>query len=316
MITNARVKQDLKVSEQFDWITALRAKEIQALFKLEELKISDFDSQDLLEISSTLYPDERLVACKNQQLAKEREQTREALLLATEVELEQIVSAVKKGKLSKTETIALKVGKVISKFKVQKHFILDIKDKSFIYQRNQEAINKEKTTDGIYVIRISLPATELSTENSVLTYKSLAQVERAFRSLKTVDLKIRPIFHRTENRVRAHVFLCMLAYYVEWHMRQSLSSILFDDNAKELAKIERKSVVAKARRSESAVKKASCKINELGFTAHSFQTLISDLGSIVKNYIQPNISDAPSFVKITQPTPYQEKVFELLSIKL
>jgi hypothetical protein len=318
MITEARIREELKPTDGVDWITALRAPKIQALFESRVLRLEDFEQRDWVEIACADYPEERLIACRNPQLAKERTENRLELLQATEQELDKIVAATKRssGQLQGEKNIGLRVGKVLHRFKMAKHFILDITDESFNYHRNQESIAAESTLDGIYVIRTSVEAATLRPEEIVKTYKSLSQVERAFRSFKLVDLKVRPIYHRLADRVRTHIFLCMLAYYVEWHMRAALAPLLFDDDDKASASSYRATVVAPAQRSQKAQKKAAHKLTEDGLPVHSFQSLLADLATIVKNTVQPKLLSAASFDKITQPTPVQQQAFNLLGLQV
>lgn len=246
MITEARIQEELKPTDGVDWITALRAPKIQALFESGVLCLEDFNQRDWVEVTCADYPQERLIACRNPRMVKERAENRLELLQATEQELDKIVAATKRSQqqLQGAKNIGLRVGKVLHRFKMAKHFIWDITDDSFNYHRNTESIAAESILDGIYVIRTSVEATTLTAEATVQTYKSLSQVERAFRSFKLVDLQVCPIYHRLADRVRAHIFLCMLAYYLEWHMRAALAPILFDDDDKASASMLRASVVA------------------------------------------------------------------------
>ena len=318
MITSARIEEDLKKAPGIEWITALRGPAIQKLMASGAIQLSFFDERDLVEISSADYPGERLIVCRNPLLAAERKRKREDLLRATERELSKIEAAVsrQKNKLRGESRIALRVGRVLGRFKVGKHFRLKITDSTFEFSRDQESIDAEAMLDGLYVIRTRLPQKMLGAEETVLAYKGLAQAERAFRSLKTVDLKVRPIHHRLEERVRAHVFICMLAYYVEWHMRRQLAPILFDDDDKQEAQKLRASVVAKARRSARATAKARHKITEDGWPVHSFHTLLKDLATITENRIQPTQPGLPAFDRVTTPTPLQAKALELLHVRL
>ena len=318
MITEARLREDLKGIEGVDWISALRAPAIRQLVNCDALQLSLFDQQDMAEIRSPEYPDERLIVCKNPLLAEERAERREDLLQATERELDKIVAATTRDqrRLKDKETIALRVGKVLNRFKVGKHFELTITEERFSYQRNEARIAEEAALDGFYVIRTSVPARELTAEHTVRAYKSLSLVERAFRSYKTVDLKVRPIYHHLAGRVRAHVFLCMLAYYVEWHMRQALAPILFDDDNKADAEALRQSIVAPAQPSPQAQRKARTKRTEHGAPVHSFRTLLADLATIAKNRIQPNLPGALPFDQITRPTSLQQRALDLLAVRL
>jgi transposase len=251
VITEAQIRKELSPVDGLDWISALRAPAIRALAQAGAIQLSLFDERDLAEITSPEYPGERLIACRNPLLAEERTRKREELLQATERELDKIAAATKRPrrKLTGKERIGLRVGKILNLYKVGKHFKLEITDEGFSYERATGKIAAEAALDGIYVIRTSVPAEGLNAENTVRAYKDLSKVERAFRSLKTVDLNVRPIRHRLADRVRAHILLCMLAYYVEWHMRRSLASILFDEEEREVAEALRNSIVCPARRS-------------------------------------------------------------------
>jgi hypothetical protein len=282
------------------------------------LQLSLFDERALAEIHSPAYPKERLIVCRNPFLAQERAQKREALLSATERELDKIVAATNRAKrrLKGQDRIGLRVGKVLNRFKVGKHFILMVTETGFSYQRDVARIAEEAALDGIYVIRTSVPKDQLGTEETVRAYKDLAGLERAFRSYKTVDLKVRPIYHYLADRVRAHVFLCMLAYYVEWHMRKALAPLLFEEDDKESAEALRTSVVAPAQPSPKARRKAQTKQTEDGTPVHSFQTLLADLATIVKNRIQPKLPGAEPFDQITRPTSLQQQALDLLGVHL
>ncbi|MGH7319047.1 MAG: IS1634 family transposase, partial [Candidatus Rokuibacteriota bacterium] len=288
MLTEARLREDLTPIEGLDWITALRAPAIQALVASGALQLSLFDQQDLAEITHPDYPGERLIVCKNPLLAEERARKRGELLDATDRDLAQIVAATQRAQrpLRGQARIALRVGKVLGRRKVGKHFTFEITDTGFRAARDEAAIAREAALDGIYVIRTSVEADRLPTVEAVRSYKRLAHIERAFRSLKTVDLHVRPIHHRTAARVRAHVFLCLLAYYVEWHMRRAWAPILFDDDDQATGEALRHSVVAPAQRSPRATAKALTKRTAEGAPVHSFHTLLRDLRTIVKNRIR------------------------------
>lgn len=318
MLTEARLREDFREVEGLDWISALRAPAIRQLLDSGAFQLSLFDHKDLAEITSAQYPDERLIVCKNPLLAEERAIKREQLLQATQHELDAIVVATQRPKrpLKGKDKIALRIGKVLNRFKMAKHFVLTITDESFSYQRDTARIAKEAALDGFYVIRTSVSAKQLNAEETVRAYKGLSVVERAFRSYKTVDLKVRPIYHHLADRVRAHVFLCMLAYYVEWHMRQALAPILFDDDDKAAAQTLRSSVVAPAQTSPKAQRKARTKRTEDGLPVHSFQTLLADLATIVKNRIRPALPGAEEFDQTTRPTPLQQHALDLLSVRL
>ena len=313
MLTAARIREDLQPLSGIDWITALKSVEVQKLVSDQALQLSLFDEQDLAEITHPDYPGERLIACYNPLLAEERKRKRQELLAATEKKLNKIVAATQRASrpLRGEQRITLTVGKLLGRSKVAKHFQLRIEEDHFSYQRDQARIDREAALDGIYVIRTSLPREKSSRQETVLRYKSLALVERAFRSFKSVDLKVRPIRHHAAERVRAHVFLCMLAYYVEWHMRQALAPILFDDEDREAGQAQRDSVVAPAQRSPQAQHKAQRKRTDDGLPVHSFQTLLADLATITKN--QMRMGDQ-SFEMITTPTQLQQRAFELLQV--
>jgi transposase len=258
------------------------------------------------------------VACYNPLLAEQRARKRPELLAATEKELEKIAVATRRKKrpLRGKQNIGLRAGKVLNRYKMGKHFQVQIADDSFTYTRKQANIEKEESLDGIYVIRTNVPAEALSSEQAVRNYKSLSGVERAFRSLKTVDLHVRPIHHRQPDRVRAHIFLCMLAYYVEWHMRKNLAPLLFDEEDKIAAEKLRTSVVAPAQRSTSAQAKAHTKRTPDDLPVHSFQTLLGDLATIVSNHVQPKDASTPAFDIITVPTALQRRALDLLQVSL
>jgi len=318
MLTEARIRDDLKPCEGLDWISALRGPAIRKLVEGGVLQLSLFDERDLAEITAPEYPGERLVVCRNPLLAEERARKRQALLAATAAELDKIVAATERERrpLRGRERIALRVGRVIHKYKMAKHFTLTITDEHFGYRREEARIAEEAALDGLYVIRTSVSAEVLDAEATVRVYKGLSRVERAFRSLKSVDLKVRPVYHHLAGRVRAHVFLCVLAYYVEWHMRAALAPMLFDDEDRAGAEARRRSVVAPAQVSESAERKAQTKRTEAGQTAHSFQSLLTDLATIVRNRIQPHLAGAPPFEQTTRPTALQQQALDLLGVRL
>ena len=315
MLTSARIRDDLKPVEGVDWITALRAPQIQALVAAGALQLSLFDERDLAEITHPDYPGERLIACRNPLLAAERTRKREELLTATEKELVQIQSKTQRARrpLRGKDAIGMAVGKTLGHYKMGKHFDIVIEDASFRYQRKQAQIDAEAALDGVYVIRTSVKTEVASSQQAVFHYKSLSTVERAFRSVKSVDLKVRPIHHHLSNRVRAHVFLCMLAYYLEWHMRRALAPILFDDEDRATAQAQRQSVVAPATRSPKALHKAHSKRTDDGMPVHSFQTLIADLGTITKNTV---LFNQTTMQILTTPTALQQRAFDLLNVSL
>jgi len=318
LITEARIREEIRPVKGLEWITALRTSQIRKLVASGSLQLSLFDEQDLAEITDPAYPGERLVVCRNPILAEERARKRRELLEATERELDKIVQATKRKKrpLKGKDKIALRVGKLINKFKVGKHFRVSIEEDSFSYNRKEDNIAREEALDGIYVIRTSLSSDKLSSDATVTAYKQLSLVEQAFRCFKSIDLKVRPIHHRLERRVRAHVFLCMLAYYVEWHMRKALAPILFDEDDPQGAQASRSSVVAPAQRSASANAKARRKRTKDGLPVHSFRTLLKGLATICRNRIQPRLPGAPAFDKITLPTPVQQRALKLLRVRL
>lgn len=318
MITSARIREDLPASHGIQWISALRATQIQKLAAGGQLQMSLFDKTDLIEIAHPDFPGERLIACFNPLLAEERARKRPDLLNATEKQLEKIAVATQRPKrpLRGKQNIGLRAGKVVNRYKMGKHFQLRIEEDSFHYERKTANIEREQNLDGIYVIRTSVKKEVLSSQQVVASYKSLSGVERAFRSLKTVDLQVRPIHHHLPDRVRAHILLCVLAYYVEWHMRQLLAPILFDDDDKPQAQAARASIVAPAQRSTAAKLKALTKQTADGSKVHSFQTLIGDLATIVKNRIQPADKSIAAFDMLTQPTAVQQRALDLLGVSI
>ena len=295
------------------WITALRSSSIRTLAAQGRMQMGLFDERNLLEISSPDFPGERLVACRNPELAKLRVHTRDDLLATTEKNLQRIKARVDAGKLLGKDKIGVAVGKVVNQYKVAKHFELTITDVSFTYTRLADNIAAEAALDGLYIIRTSVKAERMDAPTCVRTYKSLAQVERAFRSIKTMDLKVRPIHHRLENRVRAHIFLCMLAYYVEWHMRQAWAPLMFADED-QAAKLVR-DPVAPATRSDAAMKKVLSLTLEDGSPVHSFQTLMAQLQTIVRNTCRTpgGAADAPTFEIITTPNHTQKRALDLIN---
>lgn len=315
MITTARIREDLKGQEGVDWITALRAPQIQKLREAGTIQLELFDERDLAEVRDPAFPNERLIVCRNPFLTEERRRKREELLVATEKSLAKIAVSVEKGRLKGREEIALRVGKELGRFKVGKHFELKIAEKSFRYSRNTKRIEREAALDGFYVIRTNVPKAKLSAHAAVRAYKNLSKIERAFRSMKTIDLEVRPVFHWAEKRVRAHIFLCMLAYYVQWHMQMALKPLLFFDE--EIDEVNRrKSPVTPAARSESAERKDSTKRTVAGKPAHSFRTLLEDLGTIARNRVRSKLAQGASFNLLTEPTSEQREVFRLLGVSL
>jgi len=316
MITKARIEEDLAPAG-LDWLTALRAPAIQELAADGgPLQLSFFDERDMAEITAPDYPGERLIVCRNKALAAERGRKREELLAAAAKELAKIAASVTRSRnpLRGADKIGLKAGAALNKRKMAKHFELAITDASFTYSRNQASIQKEAALDGFYVLRTSVPAETLEAPAVALAYKSLSQVERAFRSLKTVDLEVRPIHHRLAERVRAHVFLCMLAYYVAWHMHQALAPMLFEDHDKDSAAKQRSSPVAPAQVSPAAKAKATSRKTADGQPVHSFRTLLQDLGTLTRNSVR--FGDAPPVTMLARPTAIQQEAFERLGAPL
>jgi len=315
MITEARIREELRPVEGLEWITSLRAPQIRRLVQNGVLQPSLFDELDLAEIHHPDFPNERLIACRNPLLAAERSRKRKEMLVSTESKLEEIRKATKRDKrpLRGKDAIGMRVGRLFARCKMGKHFRCTITEDSFDYELKPDSVKQEAELDGIYIVRTSLGPGEMSAEETVETYKGLAVVERAFRSSKTVDLHVRPIYHYNADRVRAHIFLCMLAYYVQWHMRKALAPILFDDHDPIGAKAKRASIVSPAKPSNAAQKKASTKKSQDGLPIHSFRTLLSDLATLTSNKVE-NKAHGLSFVRITRPTPVQQKAFDLLGV--
>jgi transposase len=311
MIGHATIAE-LRAMNGIGWITALKSASIRTLVEQGQLQLGLFDERNLIELSSPEYPGERLVACRNPQLAKLRALKREELLAATERNLRTIKDRVDAGKLSGADAIGLRVGKVVNQYKVAKHFELAIDHRSFTFARKHDAIAAEAALDGIYIIRTSVDARRMHAADCVRNYKALANVERAFRSLKTVDLKVRPIHHRTADRVRAHILLCMLAYYVEWHMREAWRELMFADTD-QAAKATR-DPVAPAQRSQAALNKLASHTLDDGTPVHSFSTLMAELATIVRNTCHtPSAGpEAPSFDLLTTPNATQRHALDLI----
>ena len=314
MLTAARLREDVGPAG-LDWITALRAPQVKALVRDGALQLSLSGQMDLAEISSPDFPGERLVACKNPFLEAERARKRESLLAATEAELAKIAAAVQRDRrpLRGQDAIAVRADRVLRRRKVAGHFRTEITDTSFSYARNQDSITAEAALDGIYVLRTSVGASDLGSGEVVASYKALAQVERAFRAFNT-DLDIRPIRHHTATRVRAHVFLRMLSYYLTWHMHDRLAPLLFTDDDKPAACAARTSPVAPAARSPRALAKATAKHTGSGLPVHSFHTLLADLATICLNQIQPADPALPAFRLVTTPTPLQRQALDRLGV--
>ena len=314
MLTAARLREDVR-PEGLDWITALRAPQVKKLVRDGDLQLTLFDVQDLAEITSPDFPGERLVACMNPFLEAERARKRESLLAATEADLAKIAAACARARrpLRGQDTIAVRVDRVLNRRKVGKHFTIAITDDSFSYPRNQDSVTAEAKLDGIYVLRTSVGPGDLDSPEVVSSYKALAQVERAFRAFNT-DLDIRPIRHRTEDRVRAHVFLRMLSYYITWHMQARLAPVLFTDDDKPAAQAARPSPVAPAARSPKALAKAAAKRTGDELPVHSFASLLTDLATICLNTITPADPALPGFRLVTTPTAVQRHAFDLLGV--
>jgi len=314
MITSARIREELKPAG-LDWITALRAPQIRALLDTGALQLSLFDERDLAEITAPEFPGERLVVCKNPLLAEERTRKREDLLKATEAALTKLVDQIARGTGPKgQDKIARAVGRIENRYKLAKLFDITVAADGFTFARNPDRIAAEARLDGFYVIRTSLEDNALAADRVVGAYKDLARVERAFRSLKTVDLKIRPLHHWLAPRVRAHVFLCVLACYVEWHMRERLKPMLFDDDDPAAAAGERPSIVAPAQPSPAALRKRASKLTANGGPVHSFQSLLRDLATCTLNEMTTTLNDAYGFTLVATPTPSQTHAFALLAV--
>jgi len=312
MLTQKRI-DTLKQHPGLGWISALRSASIRRLMAQGAIQMSLFDQHNLAEIASPDFPGERLVVCYNPLLADERKRKREDLLAATEEKLEKIVKEANRRTKTplRKEEIGIKVGRIINRHKVAKHFKLTLEEGVFQWERNEESVVSEASLDGIYVIRTSESKERFSAEDTVRNYKSLSLVERLFRCLKT-DLRVRPIFLRTEPHVRAHIFLCLLAYFLEWHLRQALAPLLFEDEELQEDR-QTRDPVAPARPSPSAKQKKATRQTPEGFPIHSFSTLLDEMATRCRNWCRlENVPDAPLFPRLTDPTPYQEKVYSLL----
>jgi transposase len=303
---------ELRHSDGIDWITALKSGAIRMLIDDKQVQPDLFDERNLFEFTHPNFPGERLIACRNRELAKLRAHKRQDMLQATEKDLEKIVARIETGRLAGQDDIGVRVGKIINKYKMAKHFDLDIKNDAFSFQRKSDSIAAETALDGIYIIRTSVSTDRMNSADCVRNYKLLVHVERAFRSLKTIDLKIRPIHHRLADRVRAHILLCMLAYYVEWHMREAWRELMFADPDQDAKKT--RDPVAPAKRSKAAEIKATSRQLHDGTPTHSFSTLLDELGTIVRNTCRtPDASpDAPTFDVTTISNPKQQRAFELI----
>ena len=317
MITQARIDEDLRPAG-LDWITALRAPALQALASGGALQMSLFDERDLAAITSPDFPGERLIVCRNPDLARERARKREDLIKATERDLAKLAARVARNSrpLRGSAKIGVAVGAVLDKHKMAKHFELTIADDHFAYRRKTNQIAEEAALDGLYAVRTSLPAETLDDAASVRAYKSLSMVERAFRCLKTVDLHVRPIHHWLGDRVRVHVFLCMLAYYLEWNLRARLAPMLYDDDDKAAAEALRETPAAKAQRSPKALAKSATGHTADGAPVHSFHSLLADLATLARNTVVTAIAPDRPFTLLTRPTPTQQTAFNLLAVPI
>jgi len=317
LITSARIREDLEPSGFF-WITALRAPAIRKLMDQGQIQLSLFDQTNLVEIRDPdQFPGERLVVCRNPMLAEERRRKRLELLDATERRLLAAKQATERERrpLRGRKAIAVRVDRALRRYKVGKHFDVETGKNSFSYARNEDRIAAEAALDGFYMIRTNVAEQQLSADQTVRSYKRLSRVEQAFRTLKSVDLKIRPIHHRLEHRVRAHVFLCMLAYYLEWHMRKALAPLLFDDHDAESAEAARDTVVDRAERSAAAMAKVQKKRTDDGHTVHSFRGLLENLSTLTRSLVHPNVAAAPPARLLSRPTPLQTRAFQLLNVR-
>lgn len=316
MITDARIEEELRPRD-LEWITALTAPTIQKLYRKGPLQLSLFDERNLAEIRSPDFPGERLICCRNPLLAEDRARKRQELLAALEPKLEEIVRATRRKRqpLRGKDQIGVRLGKVLGKSKVAKHFTYEITEDAFTFERDEASIAEETALDGIYIIRTNVPEAALRPEAAVRAYKDLSKVEQAFRGLKDFALEVEPIRHRLEERVRAHVFLCMLAYYVRWHMEGALAPILLTDHDPAGAEARRRSIVAPARRSEAGERKVRRQRTDEGEPARSFQTLMADLKTLTKNETRVPGTEI-TFEKYARPTPLQQKAFDLLGVSV
>jgi transposase len=294
------------------WITALKSAQIRALVEGGTLQLGLFDERNLFEFSHPDFPNERLMACRNVDLGRLRTHKREALLQATEKELQKVRARIERGSLAGRDKIGVRVGRVLNKYKVGKHFALTIEESDFKFQRLENQIAAEAALDGLYVIRTSVAKKQMTSAEAVRSYKALAEVERAFRSMKTIDLHIRPIHHHLEGRVRAHIFLCMLAYYVEWHMREAWREMMFADE--DLERKKHRDPIAAAERSAAALEKVATRTLKDGSPVHSFRTLLEELSTIVRNTCQARVGKnrGSTFPMTTTPNPTQHRALQLL----
>jgi transposase len=313
MISNMQIEAMGKL-DGVDWITALKSGAIAKLADAGRLQLDLFDERNLISLTHEDYPGERLIACRNPALARLRAEKRQDLIAATIRELEKVKGMVTAGRLKGADKIGVRVGKVVGKYKVAKHFELAVEDASFAFKVNEGRVAAEAALDGLYVIRTSVAQAEMTAEQAVLNYKRLAEVERAFRTLKGVDLQVRPIRHRLEARVKAHIFLSMLAYYVQWHMIQAWQPLTFADEAGEDA-ARLSDPVAPAQRSKAALDKVRTRTLADGTPAMSFTRLLAHLATIVRNTLRPRSARAgeATFTLTTRPTPKQQQALDLIA---
>ena len=312
MISQKQINE-IKQKAGVDWITALRTSAIRKLVDDGQIQLGLFDQRNLFEATHPDFPGERLVACRNPQLALLRTNKRQSLLQATSKELEKVRGMISRGKIKGKDAIGVRVGKVVDKYKMSKHLVLEIRDDGFDFHLDEDKVAAEAALDGIYVVRTSVPAPLLPADDVVRSYKMLSHVEQAFRCLKTIDLEVRPIRHRLEDRVKAHIFLCMLAHYVVWHMIESWRELLFCDEDQQAKKT--RDPVAAAKRSNAALDKVHSKLLDDGTPVHSFQTLLKDLSTIVSNTCRSqgvSTINQPTFDLITNSSPTQQRAYDLL----
>ena len=313
MISNVQIDAMRKL-DGVDWITALKSGAIAKLAEGGVLQLDLFDEKNLISLTCPDYPGEHLVACRNPTLAKLRTEKRKDLIAATTAELDKVKAMVMSGRLEGRDKIGVRIGRVIGKYKAGKHFDLDIKDGAFSFTVNAGRVATEAALDGLNVIRTSVAKADMSSEQAVLNYKRLAEVERGFRTLKGVGLHVRPIRHRLENRVRAHIFLSMLAYYVQWHMRQAWQSLLFTDEATAEEK-QKRDPVAPAKRSQAALDKVHSRQLADGTPTMSFTRLLAHMTTIVRNTVRPVAAKlgAATFMLTTRPNAKQQQALDLIA---
>lgn len=320
MITSKVIEGKLSQQGDIDWITALRSQQVKKLVDQGAIQLSLFDQTDLAEITPPQedYPNQRLIVCRNPLMAERRHRKRQELLEATQKNLDAIVKATqrKRQPLKAKDEIGVKVGAVIHKYNMAKHIHYTIEEGYFHYEIDQQKVKQEQTLDGLYVIRTSLEEKSYSAQQTVEAYKRLSQVEYAFRSMKTTLLEIRPIYHWNDHRIKTHVFICMLSYYLQWHLRQRLGAFLYDEEDQQQAAKKRSSAVAPAQKSDSAQQKAQGHRHENGHPIHNMETLLMELGTICKNYLAPENKPSEAFAMITEPTSYQKQILERLGVNL